>query len=68
MDQSVVDVTNIPDVTVGDEVIIIGRQGNEEITAEEIAKLTNTINYEVITRVPAALPRLYLHREGREQT
>lgn len=68
MDQSIVDVTNIPDTRVGDEVTIIGRQGSEEVTAEEIAELTNTINYEVVTRLPAALPRLYLHKESSEQT
>ena len=61
MDQSIVDVTGIPDVRVDDEVTIIGRQGSEEITAGDIAELTNTIHYEVVTRLPAVLPRLYLH-------
>ena len=63
MDQSIVDVTEVPGVSVGDEATIIGRQGREEVTAEEIAGLTNTINYEVVTRLPAALPRLYLHKK-----
>ncbi len=66
MDQSIVDVTDIPNVRVGDEVTIIGRQGSEEITAGEIAELARTIHYEVVTRLPAALPRLYLHKEGNE--
>ena len=61
MDQSIVDVTGIPDVSVDDEVTIIGRQGSEEITAGDIAELTNTIHYEVVTRLPAVLPRLYLY-------
>jgi len=60
MDQSIVDVTDIPGVSVGEEVAIIGCQCGEEITAEGIAELANTINYEVVTRLPAALPRLYL--------
>lgn len=53
--------TDIPGVKVGDEVTIIGRQGGDEITAGDIANLTNTIHYEVVTRLPAVLPRLYLH-------
>jgi len=63
MDQSIIDVTDIPGVSVGEEVAIIGTQGREEVTAEEIAELANTINYEVVTRLPAALPRFYLDRK-----
>ena len=48
MDQLMVDVTSLPDVRVGDEVTILGKDGENEITAEEIAKLTDTINYEVV--------------------
>ena len=66
MDQSIVDVTDIPGVSVGEEVAIIGTQDGEEVTAEEIAELANTINYEVVTRLPAALPRLYLDRKTRQ--
>lgn len=68
MDQCIVDVTDIPDVRVDDEVTVIGRQGSEEISAGEIAKLTNTIHYEVVSRLPAVLPRLYLRKEGNERT
>ncbi|MDD5510352.1 MAG: alanine racemase [Dehalococcoidales bacterium] len=60
MDQSIIDVTGIPDVRVGDEVTIIGRQGSEEITAGDIAELTGTIHHEVVTRLSGVLPRLYL--------
>lgn len=63
MDQSIIDVTDIPDVRVGDEVTIIGQDGSEEITAADIAELSNTIHYEVVSRLPAVLPRLYLHKE-----
>ncbi len=48
MDQLMVDVSHLHDVNVGDEVVILGEDGNNEITAEEIAELTGTINYEVV--------------------
>jgi alanine racemase len=62
MDQCVIDVTDIPGVCVGDEAVIIGRQGEEHITAAEVAKLAQTIDYEIITRLPMTLPRIYLHK------
>ncbi len=48
MDQLMVDVTKLTDVKVGDEVTVLGKDGENEITAEELAELTNTINYEVV--------------------
>lgn len=48
MDQLMVDVTHLTDVKVGDEVVILGKDGSNEITAEELAELTGTINYEVV--------------------
>ncbi len=48
MDQLMVDVSSLKDVKVGDEVVILGKDGNNEITAEELAELTGTINYEVV--------------------
>jgi alanine racemase len=62
MDQSIIDVTEMPGVKVGDEAAIIGRQGDEEITATEVAELAQTIDYEIITRLPMTLPRIYLHK------
>jgi alanine racemase len=59
MDMTMVDVTRVPDVRVGDEAVLIGRQGAEEITADEIAALTGTISYEVLCRVGARVPRVY---------
>lgn len=58
MDQCMIDVTAIPGVKVGDEAVLIGRQGTEEIRADDIASLLGTINYEVVTRLSARLPRL----------
>lgn len=60
MDQFMVDVTEIPDVSVGDEVVLIGKQGKEEITATEIADLTGTINYEITCSISKRVPRIYL--------
>jgi len=48
MDQTMIDVTNLPQVEIGDEVVLWGRQGQEEITAEEIAEKIGTINYEIV--------------------
>jgi alanine racemase len=58
MDQIVIDVGDDP-VSVGDEVILLGRQGSEEITAEEWANRLDTINYEVVCRFGPRLPRVY---------
>lgn len=58
MNMFVVDVSNIKDVRPEDEVIIIGYQNKNKITAEEIARKTNTINYEIITHINPLLPRI----------
>ncbi|WP_455220537.1 alanine racemase [Kaarinaea lacus] len=59
MDQSLVDVTSLRGrIRLGDEVVMIGRQGNEKITADEIAKKLNTINYEVVTAISQRVQRV----------
>ena len=58
MNMTVVDVSNIKDVIPGDEVVIIGAQGKIQITAEDVAKKMDTINYEVTTKISALLPRI----------
>ena len=60
MDQTMVNVTNIPNVKVGDEVVLIGIQGQERITPEEIAGLLGTINYEIPNLFTPRVPRVYL--------
>jgi alanine racemase len=60
MDMCMVDVTDVPDVATGDEVVLIGCQGGEEIGADEVAELGNTISYEVLSGITARVPRLYL--------
>jgi alanine racemase len=65
MDQFVVDVSGIPEVRLHDEVVLIGRQGEERITAEEVAGWAETINYEATTSLLPRVVRIYL-KEGRE--
>lgn len=62
MDQFMVDVTDIPDVEVGDEVVLIGNQGDKEFTASEMADIIGTINYEVLCNISMRVPRI--HRGG----
>lgn len=60
MDSFMVEVTDIPQAQVGDEVVILGKQGTEEITAEEIAARTRTIPYETVSALTERLPRHYV--------
>ncbi|HXG41613.1 MAG TPA: alanine racemase [Dehalococcoidia bacterium] len=64
MDMCMVDVTEVPDVAVGDEVVIIGRQGEDELRVEEMASLCDTISYEILCGIGPRVPRLFL-RQGR---
>ncbi len=57
MNLTMVDVTDIPDVQLEDEVVLLGQQGNERITADQIASWLHTINYEVVTRINWNIPR-----------
>lgn len=59
MDLTTLDVTDHPGVAIGDEVVFLGRQGGEEITAEEVARAAATIPYEVRTNVSRRVPRSY---------
>ncbi len=59
MDQIVVDCGD-HEVSVGDEVVLIGRQGSEEVTADEWAGLLDTINYEIVCNFGPRLPRRYV--------
>jgi alanine racemase len=59
MDAFMVDVSHIPDVKVGDEVVVMGKQGKDEITAHDLGKWTNTFAYEIMTRMGKRLPIVY---------
>lgn len=61
MDQTMLDVTDIPDVNVGDDAVILGRQGEERIDAEKLAGWAGTISYEVLLAITQRVPRIYLH-------
>ncbi len=60
MDQLVLDVSHVDDVKEGDIVTLIGRDGNEEITADELASLYGTIGYEVVCGISKRVPRIYI--------
>ncbi len=58
MDMCMIDVTDIPGVKVADEVVILGAQGKNQIDAEELAELAQTLHYEVLCSLGARVPRL----------
>jgi len=60
MDNIVVDVDHLDQVEEGDEVVLIGRQGNATITADDLAILLQTINYEIVTQILPRVPRFYI--------
>jgi alanine racemase len=60
MDQSMVLLDSVPEAEVGDEVIVIGKQGENHILAEDVAKRWGTINYEVASGIGQRVPRLYI--------
>ncbi|MBM3129843.1 MAG: alanine racemase [Chloroflexi bacterium] len=62
MDQCFADVTEIADAQAGDQVVLIGKQGAEEIRAEEIAEWMGTNNYETVTTISARVERRYVER------
>ncbi len=59
MNMFAIDLTEVPDAQAEDEVVLLGSQGEDRITAEEIAQKTGTINYEVIARISPLLPRVF---------
>ncbi len=61
MDALTVDITEIPETRLWDEAVLMGRQGNEEISVHEVAKLKNSVSYDVLAGWRARLPRIYLN-------
>ncbi len=61
MDFTMIDVGTVPGVQVGEEVIILGNQGDVNISAEDIAELCDTINYEVVASLTRRMPIRYTH-------
>jgi alanine racemase len=64
MDFTIVDVTDVEGAERGDEVVLIGRQGEAEITAEDLAEKIETISYEVTCGVGRRVPRVYTGGHG----
>ena len=60
MDMCMLDVTDVPEAAPGDIVTVIGRDGDQEITADELAGLAGTISYELLCAVSPRVPRIYL--------
>ena len=63
MDWTILDVTNIPNVKLNDEVILIGEQSNKKITAEDLAELNGTISYEITCGISCRVPRKYVESQ-----
>jgi len=59
MDQMMVDVSTLDQAAAGDEVVLIGRQGQQTITANDLAKWGGTVPWEVLTNITYRVPRLY---------
>ena len=64
MDQTMIDVTDIPEVQVGDEVVLAGTQGDNRISVEELADMSASFNYEFVCDVNRRVPRIY-YRDGK---
>ncbi|MEG1523409.1 MAG: alanine racemase [Clostridia bacterium] len=60
MDQMMVDVTDIPDAIVGDDAVLIGSQGQDTITADEMAVWADTISYEILLCISDRVPRVFV--------
>jgi alanine racemase len=60
MDLTMVDVSAVPNVALGDEVILVGKQGDEEILAAEVAERAGTIPWEIFTGIGSRARRVYL--------
>jgi alanine racemase len=60
MDATMIDVTDIPEAKVGDEVVLIGRQADEEILPDDIAANGGTINYEIVCKISPRVTRIFV--------
>jgi alanine racemase len=65
MDQCMIRVSEVQQAKPGDEVVLIGEQGGQRISVEEVASMLNTINYEITCMISHRVPRIYM-REGRQ--
>ncbi|MFP3855273.1 MAG: alanine racemase, partial [Anaerolineales bacterium] len=63
MDQLMIDLTDVPEAAVADEVVLLGEQGDVSVTASDLARIWDTLNYEVTCGLGARVPRLYYDGE-----
>ncbi len=63
MDLTMLDVGHIPDADLDDEVVILGTQGSNVISADEIAECVGTINYEIVSSLTARVPKIYISKK-----
>ena len=63
MDQTMLDISGIPDVRIGDEVLVFGSGENGERTADDLAVCADTINYEVVCNISKRVPRFFVRHE-----
>jgi alanine racemase len=63
MDQIMLRLDDCPEARIGDEVVLLGRQGDAVITAEEIGHEWNTVNYDVVCGLQARVPRIYFNQQ-----
>ena len=59
MDMIMADITDVPEARIGTIAVLLGKQGNEEITADELAEKAGTISYEIFTGISERVPRIY---------
>lgn len=65
MDQFMIDVTDVPDITLGSEVTLVGRDGDEYLSMEEVSEKAYSFNYELPCRISRRVPRIY-YKGGKE--
>jgi alanine racemase len=63
MDQTALDLTEVPEAQEGDEAVLIGRQGSEELSADELAHWADTISHDIIAGIMPRVPRRYVHSD-----
>ncbi|PLW97271.1 MAG: alanine racemase [Marinilabiliales bacterium] len=63
MNMIIADITSIPDVNIGDEVVIVGKQGELEISISSFSEISNLVNYELLARLPERTNRIVIHQK-----
>ena len=60
MNHTMIDITSLGNIKISDEVILLGKDTSQEITAQELTQKIGTINYGIVTRINPLLPRIYV--------